>query len=321
MSGLLEGIIDPQYVGVVSWIIIAAVGLVLLYAAYRILRLLTSGTFISGGRNRRTRLAIMDATAVDEKRRLVLVRRDDVEHLILIGGPTDVVVEQDIRMIPKSARSSPTEQQLASEPAEPVVEPSRTAVAAPVRPAYRESRPAERQASSRPSIDRESASGSRAAPSAVNTQPSPAAASQPQKPAIQPTASHGGPAPAAAPAVPRSAPGPQVSSASAPAPAARTEPARTGFYSSFQNRAGQPTPAPTRVPVPPPAAAAPAAKPVSSPPMSAPAASDLDDALLHELEASLEVSSKDQTRGVDKTLDDEMSKLFGELSRDRKQVN
>jgi hypothetical protein len=40
----------------------------------------------------------MDATAVDSHRRLVLIRRDDIEHLILIGGPTDVVVERDIRL-------------------------------------------------------------------------------------------------------------------------------------------------------------------------------------------------------------------------------
>jgi outer membrane biosynthesis protein TonB len=40
----------------------------------------------------------MDATAVDSHRRLVLIRRDDVEHLILIGGPTDVVVEQGIQL-------------------------------------------------------------------------------------------------------------------------------------------------------------------------------------------------------------------------------
>ena len=40
----------------------------------------------------------MDATAVDSHRRLAPVRRDDVEHLLLIGGPTDVVVESDIRI-------------------------------------------------------------------------------------------------------------------------------------------------------------------------------------------------------------------------------
>jgi flagellar protein FliO/FliZ len=39
---------------------------------------------------------LLNAASVDGRRRLVLVRRDDVEHLLLIGGPTDVVVESNI---------------------------------------------------------------------------------------------------------------------------------------------------------------------------------------------------------------------------------
>jgi hypothetical protein len=42
------------------------------------------------------RLAVIDAASVDARRRLVLVRRDNVEHLLLIGGPTDVVIEPNI---------------------------------------------------------------------------------------------------------------------------------------------------------------------------------------------------------------------------------
>ncbi|MBA4784441.1 MAG: flagellar biosynthetic protein FliO [Rhizobiales bacterium] len=52
--------------------------------------------FIRGGRNRQPRLQVLDAAAVDARRRLVLVRRDDVEHLIMIGGPTDIVIESGI---------------------------------------------------------------------------------------------------------------------------------------------------------------------------------------------------------------------------------
>ena len=52
--------------------------------------------FIRGGRNRQPRLQVLDAAAVDTRRRLVLVRRDDVEHLIMIGGPTDIVIESGI---------------------------------------------------------------------------------------------------------------------------------------------------------------------------------------------------------------------------------
>lgn len=42
------------------------------------------------------RLAVVEHASVDGKRRLVLIRRDDVEHLILTGGPVDVVVETGI---------------------------------------------------------------------------------------------------------------------------------------------------------------------------------------------------------------------------------
>nr|WP_236824042.1 flagellar biosynthetic protein FliO [Bartonella ancashensis] len=47
--------------------------------------------------------------AVDRVRRLILVRRDDVEHLILIGGTTDIVVESDTKKtkIPHKERHMP----------------------------------------------------------------------------------------------------------------------------------------------------------------------------------------------------------------------
>ena len=34
---------------------------------------------------------------VDQRRKLILIRRDDVEHLIMVGGPVDMVVETSIR--------------------------------------------------------------------------------------------------------------------------------------------------------------------------------------------------------------------------------
>jgi flagellar protein FliO/FliZ len=49
-----------------------------------------------GGRNRQPRLAVLDSAVVDAKRKLVLIRRDNSEHLLLIGGPSDVVVETNI---------------------------------------------------------------------------------------------------------------------------------------------------------------------------------------------------------------------------------
>src|SRR5438034_11693468 len=52
-------------------------------------------------RGRQPRLAVIDAAPVDGRRRLVLIRRDNVEHLLMIGGPSDIVVEQNIvRAVP-----------------------------------------------------------------------------------------------------------------------------------------------------------------------------------------------------------------------------
>ncbi len=42
------------------------------------------------------RLGIMEHARVDSRRTLVLIRRDDVEHLIMTGGPVDVVIETGI---------------------------------------------------------------------------------------------------------------------------------------------------------------------------------------------------------------------------------
>src|ERR1700680_1942772 len=50
----------------------------------------------AGTRGRQPRLAVIDAATVDGRRRLVLIRRDNVEHLLMIGGPTDLVVEPNI---------------------------------------------------------------------------------------------------------------------------------------------------------------------------------------------------------------------------------
>jgi len=49
-----------------------------------------------GGRARQPRLGIVDAFDLDRQRQLVLVRRDNVEHLVMIGGPNDVLIESQI---------------------------------------------------------------------------------------------------------------------------------------------------------------------------------------------------------------------------------
>jgi flagellar protein FliO/FliZ len=42
------------------------------------------------------RIEVIEQASMDGKRRLVLIRRDEVEHLLLTGGPVDVVIETGI---------------------------------------------------------------------------------------------------------------------------------------------------------------------------------------------------------------------------------
>ena len=60
-----------------------------------------TGRLGASTRGRQPRLAVIDYASVDNRRRLILVRRDNVEHLLMIGGPTDIVVEPNIvRAVP-----------------------------------------------------------------------------------------------------------------------------------------------------------------------------------------------------------------------------
>ena len=51
---------------------------------------------LSGARGRQLRLGVVDIYDLDRERQLVIVRRDNVEHLLMIGGPNDIVIEPAI---------------------------------------------------------------------------------------------------------------------------------------------------------------------------------------------------------------------------------
>lgn len=55
------------------------------------------------------RLSIVEVMAIDAKRRLILVRRDDREHLVLLGADRDLLVETDVaapnEAVPESGAS------------------------------------------------------------------------------------------------------------------------------------------------------------------------------------------------------------------------
>jgi flagellar biogenesis protein FliO len=96
-------------------VVLALIGV----AAWLVRRFANNRLGANTQRGRMPRLAVIDAAAVDGRRRLVLVRRDNVEHLLMIGGPTDIVVEPNI------VRAAPGRDQLPQRPS--AAEPPRLA--------------------------------------------------------------------------------------------------------------------------------------------------------------------------------------------------
>lgn len=92
----IENTFGPSGALAFKFVVALVVVLLLIAVLTWVMRQISIGRLGHGGRNRQPRLQIMDATMIDNRRKLVLVRRDDIEHLILIGGGNDVVVEQTI---------------------------------------------------------------------------------------------------------------------------------------------------------------------------------------------------------------------------------
>ncbi|UTO29040.1 flagellar biosynthetic protein FliO [Bartonella harrusi] len=72
-------------------ITITAIATIILF-----LRRLKRGKSMFNRKKSLSRLTLCETIAIDRTRRLVLIRCDDKEHLLLIGGLTDIVVESNI---------------------------------------------------------------------------------------------------------------------------------------------------------------------------------------------------------------------------------
>ncbi len=140
-----------------------------------------------GSRTRQPRLAVIETMVVDARRRLVLVRRDNAEHLLLIGGPTDVVIEPSIAravMASRDARGAAAAADLRSSSSldgpvlglESMTRPSRGADPSPLSPlsadlSWGETRAAETSAAEMPPL-RDSVRSERSE-TVVRAQPAP----------------------------------------------------------------------------------------------------------------------------------------------------
>ncbi len=95
MQALLDKLFENKSLMFASATIAVFVAVFLLFLTFRLAfgrRLRLPGS----GRSRLPRLGIVDAFDLDRQRQLVIIRRDNVEHLIMIGGPNDLVIESEI---------------------------------------------------------------------------------------------------------------------------------------------------------------------------------------------------------------------------------
>jgi hypothetical protein len=279
MTDWFEGLGGPEFATAVLWTFAALILLVIVLVIIRLIRSLTFGTFVAGGRNRKTRLAVMDATAVDSHRRLVLVRRDDIEHLLLIGGPTDVVVEREIRLGQTRRSQSVFSGENAYEAPAPL--PTSPIPAAPPQPPVRQRAPEPVQLPPLP------IRGGTPTPARQPERP-PQPARQPERPAqpaARPTRQTGARPPLRETSMPPARP--NLSRLPPVAPALSS----AGMSTTIK----QPLPS------------------------QQPSRSNLDDALLRELEVTFDAGApKKPAKPVEMTLDDEMTKLLGELSNNKR---
>jgi len=97
----LQSVFGSDGSPIVQYVVIFAVIFAALAAIVFTVRRLTGRSLAlpgrTGGRGRQPRLGIVDVYELDRARQLILLRRDNVEHLLLVGGPNDVVVERSIQ--------------------------------------------------------------------------------------------------------------------------------------------------------------------------------------------------------------------------------
>jgi flagellar biogenesis protein FliO len=91
------------------------------------------------GRVNEKRLVVVDTANVDGKRKVMIIRRDNVEHLVMTGGPQDVVIETGIPVPEPQPMRRPMTARAAAQAATPAPAPAAKSaepadIAAPIIP-------------------------------------------------------------------------------------------------------------------------------------------------------------------------------------------
>lgn len=282
----------------------------------------------AGARGRAPRLAVIEAGAVDGRRKLVLIRRDNVEHLIMIGGPSDIVVEANILRGQNARDNASSRTSAAAETlprAVPLDEPAWPAQPEPAqRPTRAATRPAPLEDTTAWSLQPELTPPS---PPIAPPAPAPAKSRSRASDALAGLAAELNvrPAEPVAP-MPPATPAPRAPSIETPRPAARPAPAAAAADSNsadnnladMASRLEAALKRPAPAPAPRPAAPAPRAAPsvaVTPPPARTPEiAPTIAPPIAEKAPEPAPVSEKPAEKSVDNifgSIEEEMANLLG----------
>jgi hypothetical protein len=115
VSAVFDGV---SQLSVLLPILIAAICVLLVLAFWFIRRYWGGQRNVPLPRRRHTRVSVLHSVSIDARRRLVMIRRDNVEHLLLVGGGADVVVEPNIVGSTNSRGAKPARARAGETPAE-----------------------------------------------------------------------------------------------------------------------------------------------------------------------------------------------------------
>ena len=95
----MELVGGPPGVAAIAGVAFLLVVLAVLHFRYRIFRRRKGRGRGKSAALSHGRVEVLETKVIDANRKLVLMRCDDIEHLVMVGGPADVVVENDVRKV------------------------------------------------------------------------------------------------------------------------------------------------------------------------------------------------------------------------------
>lgn len=111
----ITGLIGESGTTLVTSVLALVAVLALAVLGLWLLKLTMKGTSTLGrGRNRR--LGVVEQLQIDARRQVLIIRRDDVEHVIMTGGGQDLVVETGIPVTRPTQPAVPTARNKLPEP-------------------------------------------------------------------------------------------------------------------------------------------------------------------------------------------------------------